>query len=128
MALGEPAETPPFVCRFEKASSDGRIDPSYRDFCAFEFPGCAGCPIGFHAISSSVPPSEDPLKSIAWRNLQFPVPALHLQEACRGAAQRRGAKLLTEKQMKAPPPKMDSSATLIYIDQSPLWIERHKPT
>lgn len=72
MALAQPAKILPFVCRFEKASPDGKADTSYRDFCAFEFPGCAGCPNAFQA-NASVSASEDPLKSTAWRAMQFPV-------------------------------------------------------
>jgi hypothetical protein len=78
MALAKPAKTLPFVCRFEKALSDGKADESYKDFCAFEFSGCEGCPKAFHAIAS-VSTKEDPLKSIAWRNFQFPVPVLQLR-------------------------------------------------
>jgi hypothetical protein len=70
MALAEPAKMPAFVCRFERLLPDGKVDESYRDFCAFEFPGCAGCPKAFHAIAS-VSAKEDPLKSIAWCGIQF---------------------------------------------------------
>jgi hypothetical protein len=76
MAPAGPAKIPPFVCRFEEASADGKADESYRDFCAFEFPGCAGCPKAVHAIADAST-KEDPMKSIAWRGIQFPIAVVH---------------------------------------------------
>jgi hypothetical protein len=71
MAPAESAKTLPFFCRFEEASRDGKADESYRDFCAFEFPGCAGCPKAFHN-TASVSMHEDPLRSKAWRGIGLP--------------------------------------------------------
>jgi hypothetical protein len=79
MVLVEPAEKPPFACRFERVTPDGNADHSCRDFCAFEFPGCAGCPEAFRAVTS-VSTKQDPLKSIAWRDLLFAIPALHRRD------------------------------------------------
>ena len=64
MAQANPAEVT-FVCRFASASPGRVPDDSYRDFCAFEFPGCSGCPKAFHP-NASVATTEDPLNSKAW--------------------------------------------------------------
>jgi hypothetical protein len=92
MAPAESAKIPPFFCRFEEISSDGKADESYRDFCAFEFPGCAGCPKAFHN-TASVSMNEDPLKSKAWCGIQSPhaFPSLYL-----GGAQKAGSHSLSE--------------------------------
>jgi len=37
---------------------------SSHEFCAFEFPGCEGCPNAMHFIKM-VGSSEDPMKSMA---------------------------------------------------------------
>ena len=66
--MAEPSQIPPFVCRFETVSPDGKVE-DYRDFCAFEFPGCSGCSKAFHSIAS-VATTEDPLKSNAWGDNQ----------------------------------------------------------
>jgi hypothetical protein len=55
---------PTFVrCRFEMAAAGA---PSIGEFCAFEFPGCEGCPNSLHAVKTIVR-SEDPLKLKIWR-------------------------------------------------------------
>jgi hypothetical protein len=36
-----------------------------HEFCAFELPGCEGCPKAMHVIKT-VGSSEDPMKSMAW--------------------------------------------------------------
>ena len=56
----------PFKCRFEVACADGTVSGSQGEFCAFEFPGCDGCPKALSAINT-VRRSEDPMKSAAWR-------------------------------------------------------------
>src|SRR5450631_3575123 len=61
MSLAELVKIPPFVCRFEAASPGGKVGDSYRDFCAFEFPGCSGCPLASHTLAR-VATTEDPLK------------------------------------------------------------------
>ena len=38
---------------------------SSHEFCAFEFPGCEGCPNAMHFIKTIVS-SEDPMKSMVW--------------------------------------------------------------
>ncbi len=50
-------------CRFETTVVDAS---SSGEFCAFEFPGCEGCPNAMHAVKT-VGGSEDPMKSKVWR-------------------------------------------------------------
>jgi hypothetical protein len=46
-------------CRFEMTAADA---PSSEEFCAFELPGCEGCPNALHAVKT-VGSTEDPMKS-----------------------------------------------------------------
>jgi len=50
-------------CRFEMMAADA---PSSHEFCAFDFPGCEGCPNALHSVRM-VRSQEDPMKSTAWR-------------------------------------------------------------
>lgn len=53
-------------CRFDNEAQNDKPLKSYRDFCAFEFPACAGCPLSAPMVAS-VAPTEDPMSSDAWR-------------------------------------------------------------
>jgi hypothetical protein len=48
-------------CRFEMTAADS---PSNHEFCAFDFPGCKGCPEA-HAVRT-LTSSEDPMQSEVW--------------------------------------------------------------
>jgi len=50
-------------CRFEMTAADL---PFAREFCAFEFPGCDGCPNALRMMRT-VGSSEDPFKAAAWQ-------------------------------------------------------------
>ena len=50
-------------CRFEMTAADA---PSGYEFCAFDFPGCEGCPKAQHTVRT-VGISEDPMTSEALR-------------------------------------------------------------
>jgi hypothetical protein len=62
----------PFVCRL-RISDQWTTNSPDDEFCAFEFPSCAGCPKAGRAVQS-VAASDDPMNSKAWRNLrEFPI-------------------------------------------------------
>lgn len=58
----------PFKCRFETASADWTLRVLQGEFCVFDFPGCRDCRFSLHSIKT-VQAAEDPMKSLAWRNL-----------------------------------------------------------
>ena len=58
----------PFNCRFEAASAGGTLQRQQYEFCVFDFPGCRDCRFSLHSIMT-VRATEDPMKSLAWRNL-----------------------------------------------------------
>jgi hypothetical protein len=66
---------PPFKCRFETASAEGTLPVLQGEFCIFDFPGCRDCRFSLHSIKT-VQASEDPMKSLVWRNLSRPEAAV----------------------------------------------------
>jgi hypothetical protein len=57
------SEHAPVQCRLANVSADVISSLSHIDFCAFEFPGCDGCPNESGAVSS-LEAVEDPMNSV----------------------------------------------------------------
>lgn len=57
-----PSEIGSVKCRLDKMSPDGTSGTSCREFCLFEFPGCAGCPYAVRETPVSRS-AEDPMAS-----------------------------------------------------------------
>ena len=67
----------PVQCRLAGVSTDEKSNLAYFDFCAFEFPRCAGCPNVSDQVNA-VEAIDDPLKSrvlSGWLHGDLHVPA-----------------------------------------------------